>query len=44
MRLNVYHEELTNEGGDRLDGEPRLGVRYCGLRIFQVTRPRRRGR
>ena len=38
MRLNVYHEELTNEV-EIVWTEPRLGVRYCGLRIFQKSAP-----
>ena len=38
MRLNVYHEELTDEA-EIVWTEPRPGVRYCGLRIFQRSAP-----
>src|SRR6266853_1505433 len=36
MRINIYHEELTNEA-EIVWTEPRPGVRYCGLRIFQKS-------
>lgn len=38
MRLNIYHEELTKES-EIIWTEPRPGVRYCGLRIFQKSAP-----
>jgi len=38
MRINVYHEELANEA-KIVWTEPRPGVRYCGLRIFQKSPP-----
>ena len=38
MRVNVYHEELTRQS-EIVWTEPRPGVRYCGLRIFQRSSP-----
>jgi len=38
MRVNVYNEELTKES-EIVWTEPRPGVRYCGLRIFQRSSP-----
>lgn len=38
MRVNVYHEELTLEA-EIVWTEPRPGIRYCGLRIFQKSAP-----
>jgi len=38
MRINVYHEELTHEA-KIVWTEPRPGVRYAGLRIFQKSAP-----
>ena len=38
MRVNIYHEELTTEA-EIVWTEPRPGVRYCGLRIFQKSVP-----
>ena len=38
MRVNIYHEELGNEA-KVVWTEPRPGVRYCGLRIFQKSAP-----
>lgn len=38
MRINVYHEELSHEA-EIVWTEPRPGVKYCGLRIFQKSAP-----
>ena len=38
MRINVYHEELTDEAVV-VWTEPRPGTRYCGLRLFQKSAP-----
>ena len=38
MRVNVYHEELSYEAAV-VWTEPRPGVRYCGLRVFQKSAP-----
>ena len=38
MRINIYHEELTQEA-TMVWTEPRPGVKYCGLRIFQKSAP-----
>ena len=38
MRVNIYHEELGTEA-KIVWTEPRPGVRYCGLRIFQKSAP-----
>ena len=38
MRINVYHEELTQDS-EIVWTEPRPGVRYCGLRLFQKSAP-----
>mgnify|MGYP001607111774 CR=1 FL=1 len=38
MRINIYHEELTHDC-EIVWTEPRPGVRYCGLRVFQKSAP-----
>jgi len=38
MRVNIYNEELTRQS-EIVWREPRPGVRYCGLRIFQRSSP-----
>lgn len=36
MRVNVYNEEISNEA-KIVWTEPISGVRYCGVRIFQLS-------
>lgn len=38
MRINVYHEEITDEA-QIVWTEPRPGVRYCGIRVFLKSAP-----
>jgi hypothetical protein len=38
VRINIYHEELGDEA-KIVWTEPRPGVRYCGLRVFQKSAP-----
>ena len=38
MRINVYHEELTKDA-EVVWVEPRPGVKYAGLRLFQKSTP-----